>query len=184
VGFLADLEPADALPFIRQLAQGFSVEERMRIAFKKDGKHLGTALNEALIVTTRPAKMLRFSIVIDGIVAEQFRADGLLISTPTGSTAYAMSAGGPIVDPRVQGFLLVPLAPYLLSSRPHLISSDRKLEVRLESAKAASMVIDGQQTTGLGTDSTIMVSRSKKPALFVDVKRNFFEKVDKKLRKM
>ena len=126
--------------------------------------------------------MLRFSIVIDGVVAEQFRADGLLISTPTGSTAYAMSAGGPIVDPRVQGFLLVPLAPYLLSSRPHLISSNRRLEVRLESAKPANLVIDGQQTFELGSSSTIEVKRSEKPALFVDVKRNFFEKVNKKLR--
>ena len=95
-----------------------------------------------------------------------------------------MSAGGPIVDPRIQGFLLVPLAPYLLSSRPHLISSDRRLEIRLESSKPANLVIDGQQTIGLGTSSTIEVRRSEKPALFVDVKRNFFEKVDKRLRKL
>ncbi len=184
VGFLADLEPADALPFIRSLRSGFAVEERMRLMLRKDGEDLGTALNEALIVTTRPAKMLRFSIVIDGIVSEQFRADGLLVSTPTGSTAYAMSAGGPIVDPRVQGFLLVPLAPYLLSSRPHLISSNRQLEIRLESAKAANLVLDGQQTIALGTDTTITVTRSDRPALFVDVRRNFFEKVDRKLRRM
>ncbi len=95
--------------------------------------------------------MLKFSILVDGVTTEQFRADGLLISTPTGSTAYAMSAGGPIVDPRIQGFLLVPLAPYLLSSRPHLISSDRCLEVKLESSKPANLVIDGQKTIDLGT---------------------------------
>jgi NAD+ kinase len=184
VGFLADLEPSEALPFIRSLPQGFSVEERMRIELQKDGEVLGTALNEALIVTTRPAKMLRFLIVIDGVVTEQFRADGLLISTPTGSTAYAMSAGGPIVDPRVQGFLLVPLAPYLLSSRPHLISSNRRLEIRLESSKPANLVMDGQKTIELGTSSTIEVRRSDKPALFVDVKRNFFEKVNRKLRNL
>ena len=145
---------------------------------------LACALNEALIVTTRPAKMLRFSIIVDGVVAEQFRADGLLISTPTGSTAYAMSAGGPIVDPRIQGFLLVPLAPYLLSSRPHLISSNRNLEIRLESSKPANLVIDGQQTIDLGENNTIGIIRNDKPALFVDVRRNFFEKVDKKLRKL
>jgi NAD+ kinase len=184
VGFLADLEPEEAPAFIRTLPGGFAVEERMRIALRKNGEYLGTALNEALIVTTRPAKMLRFSIVVDGVVAEQFRADGLLISTPTGSTAYAMSAGGPIVDPRVEGFLLVPLAPYLLSSRPHLISSNRELEIRLESTKPANLVMDGQQTIELGTSSTIAVSRSDKPALFVDVKRNFFEKVNRKLRKI
>ena len=90
----------------------------MRITLSNDSTCLGTALNEALIVTSRPAKMLKFSIIIDGVTTEQFRADGLLISTPTGSTAYAMSAGGPIVDPRIQGFLLVPLAPYLLVIPP------------------------------------------------------------------
>jgi NAD+ kinase len=184
VGFLADLEPADAREFVRSLPHGFSVEERMRILLVKDDLPIGTALNEALIVTTRPAKMLRFSIIVEGVVAEQFRADGLLISTPTGSTAYAMSAGGPIVDPRIQGFLLVPLAPYMLSSRPHLISENRRLEIRLESAKAAKLVVDGQQTVDLGTSSTILVKRSPVPARFVDVKRNFFEKVDKKLRNL
>ena len=184
VGFLADLDPSDAIDFVRTLPRGFSVEERMRITLLKDGINLGTALNEALIVTTRPAKMLRFSILVDGITTEQFRADGLLISTPTGSTAYAMSAGGPIVDPRIQGFILVPLAPYLLSSRPHIISSNRRLEVRLESSKPANLVIDGQQTIELGTSMTLEVKPAKYPAKFVDVGRNFFEKVDSKLRKL
>jgi NAD+ kinase len=184
VGFLADLEPSEAIGFVRKLPRGFDVEERMRVSLIKDGTCLGVALNEALIVTTRPAKMLRFSIVVDGIPSEEFRADGLLISTPTGSTAYAMSAGGPIVDPRIQGFLLVPLAPYMLSSRPHLISSNRSLQVRLESTKPANLVIDGQQTVELGTSSTIEVRRSEYPARFVDVQRNFFEKVDNKLRRL
>ncbi|MFA4876920.1 MAG: NAD(+)/NADH kinase [Methanoregula sp.] len=184
VGFLADLEPSESLEFIRRIPSGFSIEERMRIALVKDGRCLGVALNEALIVTTRPAKMLRFTIVVDGVAAEQFRADGLLISTPTGSTAYAMSAGGPIVDPRIQGFLLVPLAPYMLSSRPHLISSKRNLSIRLESSKTANLVIDGQQTFGLGTIASIEVLMAEKPALFIDVKRNFFEKVDNKLRRL
>ena len=184
VGFLADLEPDAALGFIRGLSSGFSVEERMRVTLSHDDTCLGTALNEALIVTARPAKMLKFSVIVDGVPAEQFRADGLLISTPTGSTAYAMSAGGPIVDPRIQGFLLVPLAPYMLSSRPHLISSDRLLEIHLDSAKPAHLVIDGQKTIGLGSRMTIKVQRAEHPALFVDVKRNFFEKVDKKLRKL
>lgn len=184
VGFLADLESSEALSFVRALPRGFSVEERMRVALVNNDILLGMALNEALIVTTRPAKMLRFSVIVDGITAEQFRADGLLISTPTGSTAYAMSAGGPIIDPRIQGFLLVPLAPYMLSSRPHLISENRRLEIRLESAKPAKLVIDGQQTIDLGTSGSILVQRSKIPARFVDVKRNFFEKVDKKLRNL
>jgi NAD+ kinase len=184
VGFLADLEPGEAGGFIKSLASGFSVEERMRLSLLQDDKPLGDALNEALIVTTRPAKMLRFSILIDGVLSEQFRSDGLLISTPTGSTAYAMSAGGPIVDPRIQGFLLVPLAPYLLSSRPHLISSDRRLEIRLESSKPANLVIDGQKTVELGNSASLVVQKAKYPARFVDAHRNFFEKVTHKLRRL
>ena len=184
VGFLADLEPSEALAFVRTLPQGFAVEERMRISLVKDGVPVGDALNEALIVTTRPAKMLRFSIIIDDVTAEQFRADGLLVSTPTGSTAYAMSAGGPIVDPRVEGFLLVPLAPYLLSSRPHLVSDRRHLRIKLDSTKPANLVIDGQDTIELGTSCVIDVRKSPSPALFVDVRRNFFEKVDNKLRRL
>ncbi len=184
VGFLADLEPSKALDFLGALSKNISTEQRMRVAFTRDGVHLGEALNEALIVTTRPAKMLRFSILIDGVVAEQFRADGLLISTPTGSTAYAMSAGGPIVDPRIQGIVLVPLAPYMLSSRPHVISSDRCIEIKLESARPADLVIDGQRTVELGTNDIIEVKKSARPALLVDAGQNFFAKVDRKLRRL
>lgn len=184
VGFLADLEPDEAKTFIQNLQPGFATEPRMRVALRSRGKILGEALNEALIVTSRPAKMLRFVIVIDGIEAERFRADGLLVSTPTGSTAYAMSAGGPIVDPRIQGFLLVPLAPYMLSSRPHLISNDRRVEICLESAKPASLVIDGQKTLDLGEEGSLTVGPAEQPALFVDAGKNFFRKVDRKLRRL
>jgi NAD+ kinase len=182
VGFLADLEPKKARDFLLCLPEKFAIEKRMRVRLEKDGEHLGDALNEALIITTRPAKMLLFSILIDGVMAEQFRADGLLISTPTGSTAYAMSAGGPIVDPGIQGIVLVPLAPYMLSSRPHVISSGRRIEIRLESAKPTDLVIDGQRTIELGTDDVIGVKKLPHPALFVDAGQNFFAKVDRKLR--
>jgi Predicted sugar kinase len=184
VGFLADLEPEEARKFLLSLPREFPVEKRMRISLSMDGQVLGEALNEALIVTSRPAKMLRFMVIIDGVRAETFRADGLLMSTPTGSTAYAMSAGGPIVDPRIEGVLLVPLAPFLLSSRPHLISSDRSLTIRLESTKPAKLVIDGQHSMDIGNVCEITVRRSDSPALFVDAGRNFFEKVDRKLRRL
>ncbi len=184
VGFLADLEPGEAFSFLARLPEGYSVERRMRRSLTAGGKGLGEALNEALVVTSRPAKMLRFVVVVDGVPAERFRADGILMSTPTGSTAYAMSAGGPIVDPRIEGVLLVPLAPYLLSSRPHLVSADRTLEIRLETTKPAKLVIDGQRTVELDRDAAIKVVKAAEPALFVDTGRNFFEKVNSKLRRL
>jgi NAD+ kinase len=184
VGFLADLEPEEAVDVLTTISDGFLVEPRMRLSFFAGDRHIGDALNEVLIVTSRPAKMLTFGVIIDGVLSEQFRSDGLLVSTPTGSTAYAMSAGGPIIDPRIEGALLVPLAPYMLSSRPHFISSDRSLVIRLESARPASLVIDGQKSMDLGCEATIMVKKSDSPALFVDVGKNFFEKVDQKLRRL
>ncbi|MDD1667368.1 MAG: NAD(+)/NADH kinase [Methanomicrobiales archaeon] len=184
VGFLAELEPAEAPRFLENLREGFRVEKRMRIGITLDGTPLGDALNEAVIVTSRPAKMLRFTVEVDGILAERFRADGMLVSTPTGSTAYAMSAGGPIVDPRIEGFLLVPLAPYMLSSRPIVIASDRVLRITLESEKPAKLVLDGQRTRELARGAVLTVRRSGEPALFVDVGRSFFDKVDQKLRRL
>jgi len=184
VGFLAELEPADAPGFLEQLREGFPVEPRMRIEIRLDGEEVGEALNEAVIVTSRPAKMLRFTVEVDGIPAERFRADGVVVSTPTGSTAYAMSAGGPIVDPRVEGILLVPLAPYLLSSRPVVVASDRVLRITLESEKPAKLVLDGQRTRELAIGSVITVRKSASPALFVDVGKSFFDKVESKLRRL
>lgn len=184
VGFLTELEPGEAIGFLKGLWEGFRVEKRMRIEISLDGERVGEALNEAVIVTSRPAKMLRFTVEIDGILAERFRADGMLISTPTGSTAYAMSAGGPIVDPGVEGFLLVPLAPYMLSSRPVVIGSDRVLRVTLESEKPAKLVLDGQMTRELEIGAVLTVRKSENPALFLDVGKNFFDKVDQKLRRM
>ncbi|MDG6256113.1 MAG: NAD(+)/NADH kinase [Methanomicrobiaceae archaeon] len=185
VGFLTELEPEEAPAFLERVrSEGYRTESRMRISLDVNGKPIGDALNEAVIVTQRPAKMLRFCIGIDGVITERFRADGLLVSTPTGSTAYAMSAGGPIVDPRIEGFLIVPLAPYLLSSRPHLISDERNLEIKLECEKTARLVLDGQYTTELTAGSILHISKASQPAIFVDAGKNFFLKVESKLRRL
>jgi NAD+ kinase len=184
VGFLTDLEPEEVPAFFHTLREGFPVEKRMRIAISTRGEYLGSSLNEAVIITSRPAKMLRFSVLVEGAAAGTVRADGLLVSTPTGSTAYAMSAGGPIVDPRIEGFLLVPLAPYMLSSRPWLISCERTLEIRLENTKPAKLVLDGQKTWDLPERASLSIQRSPHPALFVDVGKKFFKKVENKLRRL
>jgi NAD+ kinase len=184
VGFLAELERDEAVVFLSTLDRAPPVERRMRISLALGGTPIGAALNEAVIVTSRPAKMLRFTVDVDGVTAERFRADGMLVSTPTGSTAYAMSAGGPIVDPRIEGFLVVPLAPYMLSSRPTFISSERTLRITLEGEKPAQLVADGQKTWKLQPGAVLDVGKSPDPALFVNAGKNFFEKVEQKLRRL
>lgn len=182
VGFLTDVERNNLPALNAALAKPFKIDRRMRISIECNGRDVGSALNEAVLVTSRPAKILSFTIFMDGKLIDSFRSDGLIVSTPTGSTAYAMSAGGPIVDPMLEAFLLVPLAPYMLSSRPYLVNSESEVRIELTSAKSALLVIDGQDQYEIGEKAQIVIRKSADPALFVDVGRTFFEKVEQKLR--
>ena len=184
VGFLADLHPDTTFAFLKSFFEQKNpkIDQRMRIRCAVNGIYAGTALNEVLIMTDRPLKMLKLTVYIDGVKAEELRADGLVISTPTGSTAYAMSAGGPIVDPRLEAFIMVPIAPFILTNRPHLIETGRNVSIRLDGEKPALLVIDGQKVITLKHDSMISIEKSPDPALFIDAGENFFEKVTRKLR--
>ncbi|HJJ88608.1 MAG TPA: NAD(+)/NADH kinase [Methanocorpusculum sp.] len=182
VGFLTDLEWEHVSKLLTSLSLPLHVDSRMRIMIEYEGTQIASALNEVVMVTSRPAKMLQFETFIDGKKSAKYRADGLIVGTPTGSTAYAMSAGGPIVDPLIEAFVLVPLAPFMLSSRPCLINSSSEIEVRLVSSKPAQLVLDGQIQYDIGTEASLVMKKSPEPALFLNVKKNFFEKVDKKLR--
>jgi len=99
LGFLVDVEPKDAVSTIEQMLSGFEVDERARLKITLDGIDLPPATNEVALITASPAKMLDFEITVNGSILERLRADGMIFATSTGSTAYAMSAGGPIVDP-------------------------------------------------------------------------------------
>ena len=95
VGFMPQIQPEDAEQEISRLVKGFNVIELMRLSVSVNGKNLPPALNEAVLVTSRPAKIAMFNIQVDGRLLDEYRADGIVLSTPTGSTAYSMSAGGP-----------------------------------------------------------------------------------------
>lgn len=147
LGFLVDVVPADAAETIKRLLSGFVVDERSRLKLLINGVCMPQATNEIAFITASPAKMIEFEILVDGSLMEDFRADGVIIATATGSTAYAMSAGGPIVDPRVDAIVLVPMAPFKLSSRPWVMPGNSVIEVRLKlPEKEALVVVDGQET--------------------------------------
>ena len=182
VGFLTDLEKENIESDLQSILETPKIETRMRLSIECNGRDCGPALNEAVIVTARPAKILDFTVFVNGKVIDSFRSDGLIISTPTGSTAYAMSAGGPIVDPALEAMLLVPMSPYMLSSRPYLLNSASEVTVTLSSDKTALLVIDGQDQYEIGKNAEIIIRKAKEPAKFVDAGRTFFEKVEQKLR--
>ena len=124
VGFLTEIDPEHVFESLEQVLTGeYEVEKRTQLQFKHN-KEISNALNEVVIMTRKPAKMLHMEIIVDDEVAEELKADGLIISTPNGSTAYSMSAGGPIVDPQVAAFIIVPICPFKLGYRPIVVSDD------------------------------------------------------------
>jgi NAD+ kinase len=183
LGFLVDVEPKDAVKTLELLITGFAIDERSRLKVMLDEESLPPAINEIALITASPAKMIEFEIIADGSRMEDFRADGVIIATSTGSTAYAMSAGGPIVDPRVDAIVMVPMAPFKLSSRPWVIPGDSIIEVKLKlPEKYALVVVDGQNMATISINDSIVISKADTPARFVKVgKEDFFEKVKSKL---
>lgn len=183
VGFLVDVEPTDAVKTLEHLLFGFEVDERTRLEISLDGEMLPPATNEVVLITASPAKLLDFQITVGGSLLERLRADGMIFATSTGSTAYAMSAGGPIVDPRVDAIVLVPVAPFKLSARPWVIPGDSEIKVELTlPGKEALVVIDGQNMRNVTDRDVITIGRSPIPARFVRASRDgFYEKVKTKL---
>ena len=183
LGFLVDVNPEEALGTIEKMLDGFSYVERARLSVFINGRKLQSATNEVVLLTARPAKILTFRIMVDDFVAEELRADGVIFATATGSTAYAMSAGGPIIDPRVDATLIVPLAPFKLSSRPIAVPGSSSIKVELVvPEKEAAIVIDGQYTYNIGKEDVVTLVREENPARFVKTSSSgFYEKVQSKL---
>lgn len=181
LGFLTEVQPSDVFVVLEKILAGnYEVEEEERLSVSISAKErIPFAMNEAVVITSKPGKMLHFAILINGEEFERLRADGVIFATPTGSTAYAMSAGGPIVDTSVKAMIVVPIAPFKLSARPLVLDIERKVSVELLSEKDALLVIDGQFYRNVATNEHIEITRGE-PALFVRVRPHLL-KVKEKL---
>ncbi len=183
LGFLVDVKPEDAIETIENVLKGFTYTERSRLAVQLNEEYLPCATNELVLITSRAAKILSFSICVDESQIDELRADGVVIATPTGSTAYAMSAGGPIIDPRVDATLIVPLAPFKLSARPWVVPGNSKIGLTMTlPEKEAAVVVDGQHTYHIHEHDVITLTKARNPARFVKMPIDgFYEKVKNKL---
>jgi len=183
LGFLVDVEPENALETIEEVLYGFSYSERMRVDVFLNGEMLETATNEIAIMSAKPAKIIQFEVYVGDCLLDSMRADGVVFATPTGSTAYAMSAGGPIISPRVNAIVVVPVAPFKLSSRPWVIPSDSEITIRLSAPKKEAVIaIDGQKSYRIKPDDVVKLKKSRYPARFVKISDTcFYERVQRKL---
>lgn len=183
VGFLTEIEVENTFEALDAILDGeWSKEKRTQIIISHENQS-SRALNEVVIMTARPAKMLHYEISVDGEVVEELRADGLIISTPSGSTAYSMSAGGPIVDPKVGAFIIVPICPYKLGVRPFVVSDASEIRIKLlKRGKKAIFVMDGQVQKEVNYMEELIIKKSEKDVYFMRInKKYFYKKVKDKL---
>jgi NAD+ kinase len=183
LGFLTEVREDQAIDGLKRiLDKDYVIDERSKLKTVVNKKRLFDAVNEAVIHTAHIAKIRNFEIFVDDFVAETIRADGIIIATPTGSTSYAMSAGGPILDPRVEAFVIVPIAPFKLSARPMVIPIDSNISIKHKEPKRPSLlVLDGQYEHKLKTDDEITFTKSESMVKFIKFEPDFYKRVEEKL---
>lgn len=188
VGFLAESEKNEISSTIaRVVAKDYLVKERLTldVSVKLDGKEVYRtwALNEATVEKSARERILEVVVEVDGRPLSSFGCDGIVISTPTGSTAYAFSAGGPVVWPSVDALLMVPLSAHALFARPLVISPNSMVavEVLKRSAGAGVLWCDGRRSTELPAGARVEVRKSDKPVRLARLRQGPF--TDRLVRK-
>jgi NAD+ kinase len=183
LGFLTEIEPIELTDGLQRVISGdYFIEHRLKIAASLNQRRLPDATNEVAVKTKRISKILQFEIAWGDRELMRVRGDGVIVATPTGSTSYAMSAGGPIVDPRVDCFALVPLAAFSLASRPMVLPPDSVLQVRvLQREKEAVVVVDGQHEELMLEGDTLTLYASEERARFVRFRQQFYHRLMSRL---
>lgn len=172
LGFMTDIALSDMSASVGAILDGRHVlEERALIEAEilRGGKSVlrTVALNEAVVTKGSQARLIEFKLAIDGEYVYRLRADGVIVATPTGSTAYALSAQGPILQPTVPAFALVPLNPHVLSARPVSVSDASVIEIELLRAVDARAHFDGFALTDLQEGDRLVLKRSADAIRFV-----------------
>ncbi|SDW54179.1 NAD+ kinase [Marininema mesophilum] len=189
LGFLSEAEPDSLSTAVDCVLSGnFYIEERLMLEAEvdRDGTVVegGIALNDIGIAKGSFSRMIQGKVFLDGAYLGTYSGDGLIVSTPTGSTAYSLSCGGPIVWPSVPCILLTPICPHTLTSRPMVLPADGTLEIKVNTThQDIALTIDGQQGFALQVDDVIRVRVSSHITSLIKWKeRSFFEVVRKKLQ--
>ena len=184
VGFLTDLSVDNFETTIAEILSGnYKIEERNLVSAKFDDNHL-YGLNEVVIHSGAYAQLMRYRLSVNNKVVYEQRSDGLIVATPTGSTAYSLSAGGPIIHPSLDVWTILPMLPQSLSSRPFIISSDENVEMELFEGPndSAKICVDGQDDIDISYGVKISISKMKKTLKLVHPEDNdFFEACREKL---
>lgn len=188
LGFAADIEIDGISELTRILNGDYSVEERILFDVEviKNGVSKNyLAVNDAVIARGQLSKIIDLQVTLDDEEIAKYRADGLLFSTPTGSTAYSLSAGGPIIAPQLDCILMTPVCPHSLFSRSVIFEGNSVLtvSVKIPSECCCVLTIDGEKNVDILAEDTVKIRKSDLKLKFVSInKRNFYRKLNEKLK--
>lgn len=185
LGFLAEFEMKDVPELVKELVDNtFVIDERMTLSgfnVKERGKEL-VAINDLVIDKGRWPKMIELTVKVDNDYVSTFSADGIIVATPTGSTGYSLSTGGPIVNPKADAITISPISPHTLTMRPLVLSSDQKIEIEVRSPEKVQVNCDGQRVHYFESPLTLEIFKSDKPVRLIHSnKTNYFEILRNKL---
>lgn len=174
IGYLAAIKSDELAEISKVLSGEYEIEERLMLDVEIDGSGSSknfTAFNDAVITKGTLSRMLDMKLFIDGHEI-CYRSDGLIISTPTGSTAYSLSAGGPVVDPRVEDIIITPICPYSCFTRPMIVphTSNIKATVDVVDGKEAYLTLDGEVAVKIEQGDQIKISRSETVVKLISLK--------------
>jgi len=191
LGYLAGVEAADAKMGLEKLCNGsFRVENRMMLTAEINGQYADTVLNEVAITRSGVSRIIKLAVYVNGALLDEVSGDGLLISTPTGSTGYNLSAGGAVVKPETKLILITPICPHSLRSREVIVAADDEIEIKVLPSRMGPEVeavatFDGREAKNLKPDDKIIVRRSEYTTKMVRLdERTFFEVLRSKLGSM
>ena len=188
LGFLAQVEPADVPQALERLATcDYVIQERMLVegTVYREGKSVfsSLALNDIVVRSQDVARNILLDVMVDGEWAASYRGDGVIIASSTGSTAYSLSAGGPMIMPDLDLFIVTPISAHTLHARPFIAGPERLITLTsLAQGRGGVLVADGQRTYNLQPDDQVQVKRYAKKARFIDLfQKSFFATLRQKL---
>lgn len=191
LGFLTEITLPELFPSLESVLDGtYRWEERrlLQVTVRRQGRpdETGDVLNDVVITRTALSRIIELDVWIDGSFVSGFRADGLIVSTPTGSTAYNLAAGGPILHPVLPAIVMTPICPHTLSNRPLVVSDSAVVEIRLGGARDGEdvyLTFDGQRGLPLEQEDVVTVTRSAHTVRLVKAPdRDYYDVLRTKLR--
>jgi NAD+ kinase len=189
LGFLTEVRQDEIAQALGEIDAGrcdISLRSLLRCCILRDGKCLSfhEALNDIVIHQSELARITDFEVLVNGAFVANYKADGLIVATPTGSTAYSLAAGGPVLAPDLPGFVITPVAPHALTNRPLVVPDNAVIHVTLKDTREhALLTLDGQHGVPLQDGDTVQCKKSElKVKLFKLAGRSFFDILRSKLK--